>query len=189
MRHGTRGPPRASGQRSAHPLPSRPRLRPRSLALTLQPPDLLSRVVLSLRASLSNAAAPTSPRLRRSASAGCKLTLRRPFLRDSRPTGSNDARSFLLVRSHLETFTLVLKDQPRWMRLFFRILSRIFIGELNRASFLHREPEFQSGWSKRFLFFRKKKKRTVKRVIFVTRYTRRLLAHLHRMMKRAWLND
>jgi len=117
-----RGPPaapRESGQRSAHPLPSRPS--PTALlALTLQPPDL-SRLVLSLRRSLSDAAASTSPRLRRSASAGCKLTLRRPFLQDSRPTGSNDVRSFLLVCSHLETSRSSLKTNWRWS-MFLSIL-------------------------------------------------------------------
>lgn len=97
--------PSPSGQRSAHPLPSRPRRRspsPRALlALTLRAASRSLVVLLSLRHPC-----PTRPRRRRRVSVGVgdrlardrDASLRRPFLRD-RPTGSNDAlaRPFLLV--------------------------------------------------------------------------------------------
>lgn len=116
-----RDPPAAPRARRVRGRLTHSPLRPRAalLACSYSPSHPISSlapvscVVCLYRASSSDTAAPTSPRLRRSASAGCKLTLRRPFLRDSRPTGSNDARSFLLARSLASrNFTRVLKDQP-----------------------------------------------------------------------------
>jgi len=90
---GPRPPLAASGQRSAHPLPSRSRLRPRSSSSSSSyswPTDLLSRGVVSPHGY----PCPTRPRRRRRVFVvrrrrDASLTLRR----DSRPTGSNDARA------------------------------------------------------------------------------------------------
>lgn len=78
------------------------------LALTLSRPiSSLARSCLYGRPpSLSDGIAPTSPCLRHTASAGCKLNVIYVGGRDSRPTGSNDAtrasantRPFLHSRS------------------------------------------------------------------------------------------
>lgn len=81
---------------SPTPLPAPPPVPVAALlALTLRarPPDLSRGVVVSAP-SLSDPAAPTSPRLRRRRRPPRRdrdASLRRPFLRD-RPTGSNNAR-------------------------------------------------------------------------------------------------
>jgi len=110
---GPRPPLAASGQRSAHPLPSRSRLRPRSSSSSSSyswPTDLLSRGVVSPHGY----PCPTRPRRRRRVFVvrrrrDASLTLRR----DSRPTGSNDARARQRFCSlaRIWKLTLVRKDE------------------------------------------------------------------------------